>query len=553
MTSVTCPKCRSRIDASRLKPGSVFACGKCGTKLKAPGDAPRERRATSRRSAGRSRRPAPEPTRNLPLPWILGGAGVVVVIAIVVAIFALGGGSDEPSTDVDTTPEVSRADVVRKLRGKINFAAKDVIRLEALAAQAKKLGEMNLVKLAATYARTEDTSLTWANEAVGNVRFDSSGLPDEGEVIYPTKDWDVLQEIRAKPWLTPEEAKEAAATKERFLAHLAKLESDGHYRCVWQARTSVGVHPIFKDYTYETEDKRPYLVFLQSTEDAEKAARVRELGEKKGRIFRCLYRNFLERFGEALELPKLESDKYEEDVILKCWIFADRKSFGDYNQMFGMPDSSGIGAYYRPADQWMIIPTGAAQPPGFDLHGQEIDTNVSFHEGLHQLVHHYTKKIVEAETGQPVSWTDAKLDSDAMWFQEGVAEWFGSALPEGDTWQPFQTNWYRLHGWKMVRSRKMDEWTFSELLAARGNRDLRTGGGRHMPALFYGQAWALVHFLWNFEDGKYRAKFLEYFKGELRGKSGVREFKKIFGVDKPEGSQMEKEYWKYVDELLKQV
>jgi hypothetical protein len=483
---------------------------------------------------------------------MLGGIGAVVVIVIVVAFVAFGSGDDGVTPPVDDgTPEISRAETLANLGRQINGASNDLARLEELFREAEKLGATDLMEKAAQWAEKIRPDLPWVNKGLGRVLFDGSGLPDEDEVLHPTDDWKFLMTMKEKAWLTPKEAEEVAAAKKRFLEHRRQLETDGHYRRIMKVRTSVQLHPVFKDFRYETLEKGPYLIFLESTDDPKKAEKVRELADLKGRIFDCLYETFLAQFGKQLELPRLESKDYDDDVILKCWVFANRKSFAKYNEMVGMGSSQGIGAYYNPADQWMIIPTGAAGVAGMKVEGQDMDTNVSLHEGTHQLMHHFTKKILEAETGEELSWTNPRLMSNAMWFREGIAEWFGSALPTDDGWKLFRVNHYRLNGWKRLRAQKLDEWTFPELLKARGNSDLMVAGKPYMGAQFYGQAWAFVHFLWNFEDGKYRAMFLEYWKSELHGESGLSHFKRIFKIEEPGGSEMEKEFKGYCEGLLK--
>ncbi len=585
MHAVQCPRCSSTFDVSRLEPGSVFICGSCRTELTVPprgapapaapaARKPRRRapvnvtpvgpspaasprpRATSssRRSNPRRagpRRASPDTGGSSRLPLILVGAGAVAAVIAIVLVFVFSGESDpdtvianEPATDTGPT----FAEQVGTLEDKLLEYSGNTMELERIHGEAKTLKASGLARKAAEQALRLDEQLAWAHLEMGHVKFDASDLPDEDAVVYTTPDWDMLLAAQQEGWLSADRQAELTEAKDRFRAHMERLKSDGHYKriCMWQS--NVAKHPVFSHYNYTTVEEGPYLIFIQKSDDRRKAAQLEEMAKRKAAIYRCLYKTFLDRFGERFKLGPLHSKNFKDDRVLKAWIFADRKSFDEYHKYIGMPMGDNVGAYFNPVDQWMIIPNEVGGGIG-NIGNQNMDVNVSFHEGTHQLIHYYTKRLVQKAVGEEISWTDSRLNSNSHWFQEGVAEWFGSAVKQGDGWDLFQTNIYRLMHWKSDRRGKLEEWSFEDLLAASDNGDLNRRGGR-MGALYYAQAWAFISFLWNFEDGKYREKFLTYFGRELTGESGLRVFKEVFGITEIKGSTIEKEYQEYCKKLI---
>jgi hypothetical protein len=332
------------------------------------------------------------------------------------------------------------------------------------------------------------------------------------------------------------------------MAHYERIKNDAHYKNVWHWRTLVSKHAVFKDYKYITVEEGPYLIFIEDPDDPNKLAALKKKAERSAKIFKHLYKVFLDTFQEPFGLPELESDD-ENDVILKAWLFASRESFDHYQNTIRNPLPPGVAAYYSPATQWMLVPDRGGDPTG-----EGFNTGVYFHEGTHQLIHQYSKWLVEKDLGEEINWTDPRLDSDAQWWQEGIAELFGNVKKVGDSWELFQFSKNRSAFWKMIRNAKRNEWKLSDLLRATGNADVMRRRG-YWANLFYCQGWAFTYFLWHYEDGKYRDKFMEYTKREFHGDSGPDVFKEVFGVgiDEIEGSEMAKEFEEYAKELLEKA
>lgn len=478
---------------------------------------------------------------------------MVALGLILVLLLSSGSGSGSEASGASGVPAApagpTAAERIHTLEKTAFYASqkRDLAGLKQAYDEAKSLSAAGVALKTARYALDLDGSLAWAHEGVGDVKFDGSGLPEDVE--FETPDWKTIQAALKDKWIAPDRAEELAQAKTRLLEHVRRLKEDAHYLKVCRIKANIRLHPIFKDYDYTTIEVRPYLIFVQKSSDPRKAEKLQQRAEEKGRLFRCLYETFRKEFGERFQLTPLESDDFEKDTILKAWVFADRESFKRYHDSIGQPMDDSIGAYYNPQDQWMNIPEDAAM--GMNPPGQDMDVNVCFHEGTHQLIHHWTKRIIEEETGQPVEWTDSRLDTRSHWFQEGIAEYFGSAVKDGDSWKLFQPDLYRILSWREVRKAKAKEWVFEDMLKAENNGDLaRPGMPQHMGWLFYGQAWAFISFLNTFENGKYRDKFLAYMEKELHGRSGYTVFKEVFGLEEVAGSQLEKDYMKFCEGIV---
>ena len=291
-----------------------------------------------------------------------------------------------------------------------------------------------------------------------------------------------------------------------------------------------------------------------SESDSEKA---RQIVDRNLNVLTALYRDFRNVFGKHFEMPEVKSFDQASMRTLKLWTFFSVKSFQEYQEKLRMPLPPGVAAYYRPANQWITL----FESPGGGGGGSDFNINKIFHEGTHQLVHLYTKVLIEKKIGDEILWDDPRTHSRLHWFQEGIAELFGSAKKVGDDWETMVPYIYRMREWWMTRSNKLSEWTFEELLSIKTsgelqNRASRKGlnqGGR-LSSLFYAQAWSWVYFLWNFENGKYRDKFVEYAAKEFHGISGPEEFAKVWGAGPDyDWTPVKNEWMKYTEKLGKEM
>jgi hypothetical protein len=138
-----------------------------------------------------------------------------------------------------------------------------------------------------------------------------------------------------------------------------------------------------------------------------------------------------------------------------------------------------------------------------------------------------------------------------------VAEFFGGATrADNGTWEFLGSFRFRIREWRYTRARGLLEWTLPELLAVRTGTDLlrhsaRKGDQTRLASLFYAQAWSFVHFLYHFDDGRYRDRFLAYAEKEFHAVTGPEVFEKFwFGGEPADWSGVEAEWLAYVEGLL---
>jgi hypothetical protein len=107
-----------------------------------------------------------------------------------------------------------------------------------------------------------------------------------------------------------------------------------------------------------------------------------------------------------------------------------------------------------------------------------------------------------------------------------------------------------------------EKWTIAEFMKPNDNGQLVEIGERLVPGQglamashFYSRAWTFVHFLWYYDNGKYRPKFYDYFEEVMKGTQSSEKFAKIMG--RPNASDwgaIEKEYeWYWMKVLERKV
>jgi hypothetical protein len=225
------------------------------------------------------------------------------------------------------------------------------------------------------------------------------------------------------------------------------------------------------------------------------------------RILRQLYDTFVREYGDMLDRESMQND------VVVAFIFRGTK---EYQQYVRNPMAA---AHYEPFNQRLFLNNELGDPYG-----------VCFHEGTHQLVHFASGYIQKPRT---------------FWFEEGMAthsEAFkqvrkGDELEfvihqvherylngaksaiRGKRWIPFKTflnlKYQEFHTWARKRAHKeKNPFLYMQLVQ-----------------IGYCEAWATTYFLYHYENGKYKQKFCEYFKRELKGDGGLKSFTEIFQVD----------------------
>ena len=144
------------------------------------------------------------------------------------------------------------------------------------------------------------------------------------------------------------------------------------------------------------------------------------------------------------------------------------------------------------------------------LAGDQVDDNTWHtiqHEGFHQFI-------------------DAATKADLpIWVNEGLAEYFGEAQWTGDGFVTDLIPNSRLetHPPPGIQSGFKP---FKEFIAL----DPKTWIG-DLQESNYDQAWSMIHFLANADNGKYQGPFLDFMKQVAKGTEGTKAWEAVFGKD----------------------
>jgi hypothetical protein len=153
-----------------------------------------------------------------------------------------------------------------------------------------------------------------------------------------------------------------------------------------------------------------------------------------------------------------------------------------------------------------------------------------------------------------------------MWFGEGLAEFMGSVEVDEDKTIKLDGTFYhnrilldRVEFARAMRKNRAPMWKLSDLMLPNNNQELlqkgeeiAPGRGGLMANQFYAQAWALTHFLWFYDAGKYRQKYLNFMERVLKHEHGPEALAKELGVPSAtDWGVIEDEFKWYWDSLLR--
>lgn len=241
---------------------------------------------------------------------------------------------------------------------------------------------------------------------------------------------------------------------------------------------------------------RPYLVGF------EKSPRYIgwEWSAEYGRQLETLHAAFRGEFGDTLGLPPVD----EPLVVI---VLSSRESFDRYCERTEKRRlSAPIKGIYQYTLRRVVL-----------YHGDEAPWVVLFHEGAHQLVHHYTRR-----SGAAVR------DPGTYWFQEGLGTYFEGFRRRGDGQIDIDpsVNRHRLPALKQALQEGRQDWVSLGVLVGmtvddfwewweRG-RAADPEGTTRKAQLYYAESWAFVYFLRQ-KGGNLRKTFDDYLRAEISG------------------------------------
>jgi hypothetical protein len=505
----------------------------------------------------------------------------------------------DPKKDLVALPDAERANYINK---QFEAAQKEP---DPVARSAKlkdiygwsgdaTLGQLPGVKAASQQALDTallaDPNTTWAREAKGDVAIlemlksvkaecpTAFADPEEHEKRVN----EMVAKYEKEPWVTravfveAEKCIDKVREREKMLA--------GNPRAAIAARKHAWAleHPGFKGLHWLKKFDDPYVVSQQYdvfTDEADKHKNAER--EKKANwvaatdalMFRKTYENWLVLFGDRFKMPRLETT----NRVLHAIITWNRASFEDLYRRDnpGSEISGGIRAFYSPMEQRIFHYLGDEAMRSQDeipCKGGRVQKGayqVAAHEETHQLQHEYTF----IHQGHPLE--DGKLmvrQPGPMWFTEGLAEFMGACeVADSEKEDLANAKVYfnvilldrvagvRGFGQNDNLREQAREWTLERMMAPTHHAELEQASEKLLPGqklvmvnLFYARAWGLAHFLWYYDNGKYRENFLKYMELVLKDQASPQGFARIMGrKDIKDWGDVEKEYEWYWNELLK--
>ena len=358
-----------------------------------------------------------------------------------------------------------------------------------------------------------------------------------------------VEAANEKRWFAPDEEAALRLAEQGWketLEHRRRLATDRVFRAVDRIRANVATLPHLKDYNFATRWADPYLICYSSRERlseydllsiadldqrarlqadlARRRARFEPVLDEKAAIFQGLHREFLRRYGEPLGLHPLMDEyggrpdlpprerTYPDGVPLVVWIFEERESFREHYRAVHEKDvGEAVAGYFNLSDGWVYLYDGD-EDRAFEIHKNA-------HEGVHQLQHWFMRQ----RSGWVIPWPSQDF------LGEGWAEWLGSVRLEADRTLTFPgVSALTLQGIqtavRLFRQADVDYPIFplADLTRFGTYADVAAYADANMRippelgiALFYQQAWALVHFLNEGEEGRRRSQFTDFLRKRM--------------------------------------
>ncbi len=289
-------------------------------------------------------------------------------------------------------------------------------------------------------------------------------------------------------------------------------------------------------FWYFTNDgvmPRPYMVAAERSKNVDTTTLEKEYSE----IFGYLYQEFFREYG-----PLVGAKEITEPVV--AIVFDSKES---YEKLFkerkdlALADPEFMAGYFRPDNEMLY------------QWRQEDLWEVMFHEGTHQLVHHATKK-----------WGPSALQT-TPWFSEGIADYMGGHtrkttfdkeknkfVIEFKLGQYIQGRYSALQSDIERNVLSLKELCYLDFFKFKQAQNNQSGSSENqsITGAVYAEGWAFVKFLHEYDGGKYRAYFNQFFQAECQGKGGGDSFAKIMSLETDEDwADLEKEFrdWVYGD------
>ncbi|MCE9635891.1 MAG: hypothetical protein K8T90_09315 [Planctomycetes bacterium] len=474
-------------------------------------DAPRGRRGK------RGADDRDEPKKKSPMPLVLAGVGVLVLVigGIVVvkgrskggdpAVASAGAAADQPKVAADPekdpaawkalTPEDRKSRAQMKA---VNVDAKQEsqakVVFDFLMARDEKDIALNIAR-DVTKARPD---VEWPHLALGH-----QDLRDLYEKTVKENPWadglstDPMVELqrlkkanapKTGPWWGDEETQKRVSELVAQIVNEEKTLSTpfGQGVAKW-----VNYHKsieVMKDFPSIYATTGPYLIFVSLPVAADKLgkatladvspenmARGKEVLERTTKLYETFYDVWHSTFDGPMGLTRFGPENTDQEKILLIQVFLSGDDYARYNALTGGP-GGGVRAYYSSQEPRFVVTydgtkTKSKDAPAPGAHEISEDPfedpeHVQCHEGTHQLVHFHTWDTTRKALGRSPEWL--QCNNRKLWFNEGFAEFCSTYKKEGDKYvffQPLESRMFEI--WcigEIVKERGWEDWKLKELL-----------------------------------------------------------------------------------------
>jgi hypothetical protein len=270
----------------------------------------------------------------------------------------------------------------------------------------------------------------------------------------------------------------------------------------WEEKIPAVTQQLFSEFLAREITTKPTYPFLVAVEGGPRFIETDIIDDYSDRL-RKLHALFKKEFITTLELPDV-------DEVLPVVILKSRESYDEYClRRHGRRMPPQITGMYEYVGRRIVM-----------YHDPWAPFEVIFHEGAHQLTHHYT--------------CGKRGAVHSYWFQEGMGTYFeGFHRRNGEVVLDPKKNCSRLPTVRkalkdgsfvpverLIKMATDDFWKWFD-----GHPD--TESRARQAQLYYAESWALVHFMLHGDGGRHRPAFERYFKCELDGLGTIERFEEV--------------------------
>jgi len=332
--------------------------------------------------------------------------------------------------------------------------------------------------------------------------------------------------------------------------HAARLRTDRGYRESWRIITNRRFHPFLSDREFVISIRPPWLVFVETGEGA------RECADRAAKYLVQLTDEVHRLVGKRFDLPWIVDSPYEAERVLTVTVFEDERVFHEHFRRTRNPVPPDIVSVYSNKAEGCFLFRKAKL-------ADDTWCGRLLYPAAHQVFAVLTKVRMERDRPDKgeLRWVGRGMQSNLHWFREGLVRHLSSNSVGPDGTVSFgRLDREGLAVWQQRRLDEKDEWPLATLLKIPDRRVMMRKGmeiGLHpmeaarLARLFGVQSALFFHFLWNHDNPEYRERLIEYLGKELHGKTGYKNWVRVWGEGKRDGAELAEEFEAWVADISK--